>query len=374
MTTTWARLIASNLVLDVVVIAVTLGTLIVSLTTGDPFEGTPLEVGAILVGCVVLGARRHVPAVVLAVSLAVFAITGVPTLAMLAAGTVAERYGNHLVTWLGTLAGLGVVLWFEPDVTGERAWLVWGAVIVLPAAVGLNLAARREALAAAVFRADRLEAVQPVLQDQARLDERTRIAREMHDVVAHQVSLIALHAGGLELSAEGTPYAETAALIRRTAREALEELRSVIGTLRSTPDQERAPQPSVDAIGDMVARWQAAGMDVTLADRVPPGHRARGPAGRTAYRVIEESLTNASKHAAGSAVVVTLTEARGDLEVTVHNGPATRTSSRAATGSGTGLIGLRERADLLGGSIEAHEDGAGGFVVRLVLPLPEPEE
>ncbi|MBO0730871.1 MAG: sensor histidine kinase, partial [Acidimicrobiaceae bacterium] len=242
--------------------------------------------------------------------------------------------------------------------------LEWAVIVCLPAAVGLYLHTRQVAIDEAV-------ALAAAMAKAARQDERTRIAREMHDVLAHKISLIALHAGALELTAEGTQTSQTAAIVGQTARQALEELRSVIGVLRTEQGDQRTPQPSITDLDRVIDEWREAGTHVTLQDMTPAGYLDTVPTqvGRAAYRIVQESLTNASKHAPGSTIEIVMQALDGSLDLAVHNRAAARVSSRATTGSGTGLIGLRERVDLLGGCFEAGPDERGGYRVHARLPL-----
>lgn len=249
------------------------------------------------------------------------------------------------------------------------------AFVICPAILGLYIGARRTLLENLHERAERLEREQHLLAQQARVEERTRIAREMHDVVAHRVSLIVLHAGALEVAADNPERAaETAELIRGIGREALEELREVIGVLRvgdSTDDAAPlAPQPTVDDIPALVAQSRAAGTDVSLhlsGERRPLSRTVE----RTAYRVAQEALTNVHKHARGAATTVALRYLPDVLEVCVTNARPLRQHSDLPSG-GHGLVGLAERVRLAGGSVEYGPRLDGGFEVRAVLPATEP--
>jgi signal transduction histidine kinase len=239
---------------------------------------------------------------------------------------------------------------------------------------GMFIRARRQLLLSLRERALRAEADQELRQEQVRVAERTRIAREMHDVLAHRISLLALHAGGLEVRPDLPPQQvqETAALLRATARQALEELRSVIGLLRQNAGAEPepvAPQPTLADINRLVQERQDAGVDVDFDMRIEALDDVPAAVARDAYRIVQESLTNATKHARGAAVHLRLKGSRTDgLAITVRNGPAaTATTAPALVGSGTGLLGLKERVALAGGTLMVGPDGAGGFVVEARL-------
>jgi signal transduction histidine kinase len=247
-------------------------------------------------------------------------------------------------------------------------------VVGVVTAWGMFVRARRQLIWTLRERAERAEAEQRLQAEQARRAERTRIAREMHDVLGHRISLLALHAGALAFQPELPPdVRETAELMRSTARQALVELRAVIGVLRDEPGQElvpAAPQPTLSDIPRLVEETRRAGGKIDLEMRVDHPEDAPSAVGRDAYRIVQESLTNIRKHARGTAGGVSVTGAadrglhvsvRNRLPVGPHTGPA-------LPGSGAGLIGLQERVTLAGGTLVHGPDGAGGFVVHAELP------
>ena len=263
------------------------------------------------------------------------------------------------------------------DVVGALANTV--LFVGMPVAVGAYVGARRELVRTLRERAERAEAEQALRGDQARLAERTRIAQEMHDVLAHRISLVALHAGGLEVNpAIGPEEVErSAALIRTTARSALEDLRGVLGVLRadtSADGEDLLPQPTLADVGRLVSSSAQAGVAVRLDDGLPHGAAPPPLLGRTAYRVVQEGLTNVHKHAPAAAAAVRLSGAPGEgLEVEVANArPVGRDLAPLVPGAGLGLVGLRERVELAGGVLEAGAQPDGGFRVRARLPWPEP--
>src|SRR6516225_9633649 len=201
-------------------------------------------------------------------------------------------------------------------------------------------------------------------------EERTRIARELHDVVAHSVSIIAMQAGAAEELIEIDPARarEHMISVRRTAREALTEMRRVLDVLR-TDEPGYAPQPGLARLPDLLEEVRAAGVPVELIEQ---GQRPRLPPGvdLVAFRVVQESLTNVRKHAPGAPTRLLLCYGAKSLQLEVANAPAALAASGNGTGrGGHGLIGLRERVHLFGGSIEAQPTGDGGFRVHAVLPL-----
>jgi signal transduction histidine kinase len=208
--------------------------------------------------------------------------------------------------------------------------------------------------------------------DEARAAERRRIAREMHDVLAHRLSLLSVHAGALEFrpDASAEEVAAAAAVIGASARAALDELSGVIGVLREDGSETltQPPQPTIADLAALVEESRAAGMRITarieLGDAVPTA-----AVGRTAYRIAQEGLTNARKHAPGAAVTLTVAAPDGDLQVEIRSlAPLAVAPAGPLPGAGTGLIGLAERVTLAGGELESGVDPAGAFVLRARLP------
>jgi signal transduction histidine kinase len=241
---------------------------------------------------------------------------------------------------------------------------------------GLFVRVQRELVLSLRERAATLEAEQRLRVEQAREAERLRIAREMHDVLAHRVSLLSLHAGALEFhpDASAEEVAEAAAVIRASAHAALEELRDVIGVLRegAPAGAPEPPQPTLAEIPALVEESRLAGMRVHWHIEVPGDAALPAALGRAAYRIVQEGLTNARKHAPGAAVEVTIDAQAGTaLVVEVLSRRAVGVAAPAALalpGAGTGLVGLAERVALAGGELEHGPDGAGDFVLRATLP------
>jgi signal transduction histidine kinase len=228
---------------------------------------------------------------------------------------------------------------------------------------------RAQLLAALRERAERAEAEQELLARDAVLTERTRIAREMHDAVGHRVSLMVLQAGAIEM-ASGDPDRVTtlARHVQVAGRQALDELRQAVGVLRSGDQDEAplAPQPGLDDLERLVKECRAAGMTVELTR--PPAEAAPVDAvvSRAAYRIVQEALTNAGKHAPGAPVAVGVERTPERLVVRILNGAPGEPSR--ATGGGFGLVGLRERVRTLDGTLRAEPRLDGGFLVEAVLP------
>ncbi|HZM75977.1 MAG TPA: histidine kinase [Candidatus Limnocylindrales bacterium] len=230
-------------------------------------------------------------------------------------------------------------------------------LVVLPAAYGLWTRSRNKVA----------EAEYEARAEQARSLERARIARELHDIVAHRVSLMVLHAGALEMAAQDERTAETADLIRNTGREALSELRQVLGILRE-PGPGTQPQPTLADLGRVIDRTRSMGVPIEF---VTEGDAAPIPSTveRTAYRVVQESLTNVVKHAGAPQTLIKLNFLAHGLDVTVSNGPPTGPPHpHELPKGGLGLIGLRERVELLDGVFEAKQTAGGGFAVKAHLP------
>jgi signal transduction histidine kinase len=245
-------------------------------------------------------------------------------------------------------------------------------LVLAVTAWGMFLRARRQLLLTLRERAARAEVDQRLHEDGARRAERTRIAREMHDVLAHRISLVALHAGALEVRPDLPPekVRETAELLRSTARQALEELRSVIGLLRDPgEDPTPSPQPTLSDIGRLVEETRLAGAKIDFDMRVEHADAVPSALGRDAYRIVQEALTNIGKHASGTASRVRVTgEPGGGLHVTVRNRtPLHAGTGPALPGAGAGLLGLQERVDLAGGTLVHGPDGSGDFVVDAEL-------
>ena len=269
-------------------------------------------------------------------------------------------------------AGTAPHLLLYPDPTYPFVVVMAGSTLVLLVATtaGMFVRARREVLAGYRERAERAEADKREQVAAARRAERTRIAREMHDVLAHRLSLLAVHAGALRYRPDADPaeLSRAVEVIRATAHDGLTELRAVIRVLREDDHEPGTapPQPTLADLPALVADATTAGTAVDFAstalDDVPAA------VGRAVYRVVQEGLTNARKHAPGQPVRVHVDIEAGQVRATVHSGLARAGRGTPIPGSGTGLVGLAERVTLLGGRLSQGPDGAGGY--RLVAWLP----
>jgi signal transduction histidine kinase len=329
--------------------------------------------------CVALWWRRTFP-VQIAVAAAVLstfaASAGAP--AMVALFTVAlHRRARVLAVVAALHLSAGVVFALVRPDKDIPVWLgaLMGALFVAVAvAWGMFARARRQLVVSLAERARRAETEQQLRVEQARATERTRIAREMHDVLAHRISLVSLHAGALEFRPDAQPaeVASAAAVIRSTAHQALQDLRDILGVLRAgvaDGDGER-PQPTLVDLSRLVDESRAAGATVVCACSVADLETVPGPVGRTVYRVVQEGLTNARKHAAGTTVSVRV-DGRPGAGLTVEVGnprPVGAVAGAGIPGAGRGLVGLAERVDLVGGRIEHGRRDDGSWQLRAWLP------
>jgi signal transduction histidine kinase len=270
--------------------------------------------------------------------------------------------------WMWALTLIPWWLWLTADVPNlggpASATIVFTAVAIAVDSIGSRLRAQR-ALATETERAE------DERERRAVLEERTRIARELHDVVAHHMSLVAVRAETAPYRLTGLPESAQAEFgsLSQVAREALVEMRRLLGVLRDDHPAALAPQPQLADLPSLVETARQAGLAVELSvpaalDHVPSG------VGVCAYRIVQESLSNASQHAAGAAVTVSVGHDSGSVLLRVANGPG---GPAGPPGNehrpGHGLAGMRERVALLGGSLSAGPAPDGGFVVSAVLPL-----
>jgi signal transduction histidine kinase len=292
---------------------------------------------------------------------------------VIATCVAALRQPRQVLWWMSALMLIPVWLWTGPDWV-HPADLTAGLIVLSVAldAVGAWRRARR-ALAAQTAQTQLEQARRTVLE------ERTRIAREMHDVVAHHMSLIAVQAetAPYRLSDVPEPVRAEFAALSGAAREALTEMRKLLGVLRDDQPAERAPQPQLADVPELVSGARRAGARVRLS---MPGSGGPVPpdVGVCVYRIVQESLSNAGRHAPGSAISVTVEREPHLVRLEIVNHPPMeghRTGAGQADGApgdgaaGQGLAGMRERVTLLGGSLSAGPVESGGFAVAAVLPV-----
>ncbi|MEU3776503.1 histidine kinase [Streptomyces sp. NPDC032472] len=305
---------------------------------------------------------------------------------------------TFVVTYLRTTGETGTT----PTLVVVLSVFMAVALNVPPVLLGLYIGARRRLMESLQERADSLERELSLLADRAeeraewaRTEERTRIAREMHDVVAHRVSLMVVHAAALQAVAPKDPAkaAKNAALVADMGRQALTELREMLGVLRAPASSRPVPAqaaagvaavvsavaaggfeegPTLAELEALVGQSRAAGMVVELDVRgTGPGYPAEVE--QTAYRVVQEALTNCHKHAPGAEVVVRLAHREGEVAMQVENGPGAAGVARPELPSGgNGLVGMRERVVGLGGVFVSGPTDSGGFRVSAVLPGGRP--
>jgi len=354
---------------------------VVELQLSYPFEGTdrpgplPLHVAVAIASAVVLAWRRRLPLLVAPIAsvllaLETFAVV-LPNVYVSSVVLVVALYSLvvYAPTWRSAVVPLVVVVVsgalmgaHDPvDAMGSAiSFLLFDAVVVAAGVVVRRYRSRTESM-----RTERDHAAAEVLAVAA--EERARIARELHDVVAHGMSVVALQAVGGRRVLESHPDQAREAFdtIERVTSECLDEMRRLLGILRADDVAPLAPQPTLAQIGGLVDHARAAGahVDVTVTGEprgLPPGVEL------TAYRIVQEALTNALKHAAGARVSLRLDYADESLVVeVVDDGPG----GRGRQSQGHGLIGMRERVELFGGTLHVGPGTAGGFGVRACLPL-----
>ena len=302
---------------------------------------------------------------------AVAAYQPVPLATMAAAWTVASRCPRVV----GVIAGFGsaavlllVSLVAQPSSLIGTDMVMFNLVCIATG-VGLAVAIRRDR--ALRLKQDRAQHIREQVTD-----ERLRIARELHDVLAHHLTLVNAQAGIAGYLLKTDPgAAETALLgIADHTRSALDELRATVGLLRQddhADEDARAPQPSLDQLDSLVGGFRSAGAVVAIDVRGEPIPLTPA-ADLAAYRIIQEGLTNAMKHAPGSSVDLAIAWTTVGLQIGIENGPGTERPGRPArSGSGAGLIGMRERLKVCGGSLESGPTENGGYRITVDIPADE---
>ncbi|GAA3957739.1 sensor histidine kinase [Actinoplanes auranticolor] len=278
---------------------------------------------------------------------------------------VAVRHPITTVSWAALMTAAAMVVHLP---TSQAPVVI--AFVVLSAVVGDQI--RRRVEAQRDLTAER-KLTEVELARRVVLEERARIAREMHDVVAHHMSLIALRAETAPYRLIDQPGARDAEFVEiaSASRAALNDMRRLLGVLRSDPGTAAtAPSPGLAGIPAMIEAAGAAGLDVSLE---PTGTMTATPVvEECAYRIVQEGISNATRHAPGAAIRVTVAAADRTLQVRVHNtdpDPAAAVSSGSAAGGGHGIAGMRERVGALGGDLTTGPSQDRGYEVRAVLPL-----
>jgi signal transduction histidine kinase len=338
-------------------------------------------------------ARRRAPMAVIAI-LAAFTVA--ISMLISPAGALAPAHAGNVWAPLGTTLAAYGPFYYRKDrraalvavgvltLLVARVWDPSAGVItigILRIAVGPLLAlyfgAREGMVRALRDRAERAERERTLLAEQARADERARLAGEMHDIVTHRVSLMVLQAGALRITATDETTRQAAEELRAAGCQALDELRDLVGILRTEPEADQAPPAC--GLPALVAESTAVGSPARLEEDGDPA-LASPVVGRTAYRIVREALTNVRKHAPGAQVLVRVSYGESQVKVSVRNGPApgpedpaargglTAAGDLAATGSGLGIAGLRQRIEVVQGTLRAGGSPDGGFCLEATMP------
>ena len=356
---------------------------LVEVAAGGDIEAPWPIVGVFALGTTLpLMWRRDAPLVVLVFTLACITIpdatyeignnasapfAGV-LVAVYASGAYTSRRDGRLAACVIALMVVVTAVAIGEDVIGDIVFIggilfaVWGAATVVRS--------RQELAGALAERTVELEHEREETAKLAVAEERARIARELHDVVAHSVSMMVVQAGA-ERRALGAERPETAAVlgtIEDTGRAAMAELRRLLGLLRRSDDElALAPQPSLSHLDDLVEQVREAGMPVELRIEGEPRPIAAG-IDLSAYRIVQEALTNALKHAGPARALVSVRYGDGELEIEITDDGADAAAGEVVAG-GHGLVGMRERVALMGGDMDAGRRRGGGYAVRARLPL-----
>jgi len=409
----WHRVhwVAIDVAIAVFFAAVDTGATLVGATWWPAHPGALAWVmlGAQAAACLSLVARRRAPLLVIGV---LTAFTLAVTMAISPAGALTPAHaGNVWAPYATALAAYGP-FFYRGD--RRRAWLAvavlalvavrpWQpSVTVIPVGLlrvavgplaGLYFGARVRLVQALRERAERAEREQYLLAEQARAEERTRLAGEMHDIVTHRVSLMVLQAGALRMTAPDEATRRAAEELRAAGCLALDELRDLVGILRTGAESTGARTPGPDDDESPATRDYAALITESTAVGTPAELIEDGDAalaspvvGRTVYRIVREALTNVRKHAPGARVLVRISYGQSQLSLEVRNAPAaglatggiaaggiaTADSGLAGTGSGLGIDGLRRRVELVHGTLRAGPEPDGGFLVEATLPAYVP--
>jgi signal transduction histidine kinase len=375
----WLRTLSlrRDLALPLVVLAVQLTGAAVSDRNAHAFN-PPHPLGALAwvllaAGPVALVARRRHPVPVLWVNLAGTlpwsSAAGWAQISFIIAFFVAATAGKRYSAWLVLAINFAWTIWLAPLIYGYPMPPLNDALLLAGWVLAVVIAAE-----ATRFRAERVAATRVSRQiDQRRRqsEERLRVARDLHDVIGHNISLINVQASmGLDLM-DSQPEQARAALsaIKSASKEALEELRTMLTTLRQDDDvAPRSPAPGLDRLPELIELTRAAGLsvEVEVAGKAPPLPAAVHLA---AYRIIQESLTNVACHAGQARVTVRVTYDDTNMHVEIDDDGTVPSGGAAAIGTGSGITGMRERAAALGGDLSAGFRHDGGFRVSVRLPV-----
>jgi signal transduction histidine kinase len=356
-----------------------------------------IMLGVQAAACLSLIVRRRAPLTVIGI---LGGFTLAVTLLISPAGALVPAHpDNFWAPYATTLAAYGPLYYRPSRRTGwialavltvivARPWQLSATIVtlgVLRVAVGPLLAlyfgARERLIRALTERAERAERERHLLAEQARAEERARLAGEMHDVVTHRVSLMVLQAGALRMTATDEATRQAAEELRAAGCQALDELRDLVGILHTAPDAvhsttgEDEPVSTPD-FAALIAESTAVGTPTELITDGDPA-LASPVVARTVYRVVREALTNVRKHAPGARVLVRVSYDESQVRLEVRNTPPADTAGPAqaglaGTGSGLGIAGLRQRIELVHGTLRAGPVSDGGFSVEATLPAYVP--
>jgi signal transduction histidine kinase len=364
-------------------VAVTLAPALIGTIVSEYFRvSTPLFIAALVLAffkSVPLWWRRRQPVgvlVIVAGALLAGELLGLQQTAsdgaIILAAYAVSVYGSSTVRlWVVAIAALGTVVVFITALTGfsprRESLLTLGPPVLVAWVIGDYIRGRRAFFTELITRHRRES---EALRRQAVEDEKLRIARELHDVVAHNVSLMAIQAGAarVAVNADGDNRKALHA-IEITARDTLSELNRLLGVLRKEPGQpEMSPQPGLDQLEALLETAGDAGLEVDLK---VTGDRRPLPAALelTAYRIVQEGITNALRHAHASRLEVRVSYLPDALELMIRDNGEGVSEEAVRASTGHGLIGMRERVALFGGELEAGSSDLGGFIVRSRLPL-----
>jgi signal transduction histidine kinase len=331
------------------------------------------EMGLTVLGVLSLFARRRWPLLVFVLNLPAAYYLGVSAAALIALFTLAVASHRRWLLGVGAVVLAGCMIW--PVGMGfsflfsDSLWLASAAYALAPAAAAAFLGQVVQARAELAARLDEItearEHEQLMSTQKVLAEERAQLAREMHDVVSHQVSLIAVRAGALQVSTADAEAKEAAGTIRQLSVRTLDELRHMVNVLRAggSGPTDLAPQPTLAQLADLVA---GSGIEATL--RIGSHPELDPPAERAIYRTVQESLTNVRKHAPGASAEVVLAHGAGAVTVTVTSTAPTRPTVPLPS-SRHGLLGLHQRAALLGGTLTWAATPDGGWKNTLTLPV-----
>lgn len=363
--------VARTHLLDGVLLALAAVDAVVEIRTD---ELTRLEIALAVLAVAALCVRRRVPYLVLVATLPALEAGSAVVAALVALYAVAELRPARVPLALCSFAVFAVYTgyWHTPDSSASAVLDAIYAIMfaVAPVLLGLLVRTRREL-------ADKLVEIdlarrheQELLVDKALARERADLAREMHDVVSHQVSLIAVQAGALQVTAKDEVSAQNARVIRMLSVQTLDELRGMVGVLRASGSEPAGLTPQC-GVGDLPALVSASGIETTIETTYddPEDTTTLSPAmERALYRTAQEGLTNIAKHAPGAKATLLLHITTREARLVLTNSAPTR-APHPLPSDRNGLLGLRERAELLGGSLHAGELADGGFRLAVELPL-----